>query len=79
MTEEEALPIVTIYESPADHPGKFVARRFFASARGVEADKEPLAVVATLEEARNAIPNREALVCMARNPGDEPQIVESWL
>lgn len=72
------LIMFTIYKDPTDYPGKFVTRRCAILPGSIAMDDEPLAVVDTLEAARDAIPTR-ALVCMARSPGDEPQIVETWL
>ncbi len=79
MKADRPLLMFTIYENPTDYPGKFVARRFAVTAAGVMPEPDPLAVVDTIEEARAAIPDREGLVCMRRNPSDEPQIVETWL
>ncbi len=66
--------LYTIYRNPSDYPGKFVVRRFWLETP----DPEPLAVVDTLEEAREAVPP-EADHNIGREPGDEPQIVETWI
>jgi hypothetical protein len=73
----DRLPIVVIYENPLDYPGKFVARRQWASAGRVEVEPEPLIVGDSLTEVRGVIP--DGMVCLDRDPSDEPQIVECWV
>jgi hypothetical protein len=77
----ESLSIFTVYENPRDYPGSFVVRRFEVSAdSSVQHAALPLVVTDTLDEARAAIRRAHPVaVCMARNDGDEPQIVESWI
>jgi hypothetical protein len=67
------LEMFTIYCNPRDYPGKYVVRRHVT---GIGPDPEPLAVVDTLDEARDAVP--PYLACMNRQPDDQPQIVETW-
>jgi hypothetical protein len=78
-TMNEHLLVVTIYENPRDYPGKFVARRFWIGVdrSGPRPEPEPLAVADSLDEIRAAIP--QDMVCLGREPYDEPQIVESWV
>lgn len=72
------LPLVVIYSNPFDYPGRYVARIQWAMPGGVvQADKEPLVVVDTLEQARAAVPG--GMTMLPRDPRDEPQIVEVWL
>lgn len=73
----EPLYMWTICESPKDFPGKFVVRRFRVRAGEVDAEKDPVAVVDTLDQARDAVPLGHYR--MDRMPEDEPQIVEVWL
>jgi hypothetical protein len=73
------LAVVVIYRNPLDYPGKYVVRRQWAGAGGsIEVEDEPIAVVDTLDEARAAVP-AEQDACIARDPHDEPHIVESWI
>jgi hypothetical protein len=74
----DALVMWTIYNSPPDHPGKFVARSWVA--RRGESEPTPtghIAVAPTLEWVRKMIPS--GLHCLARSEGDDPTIVETWL
>jgi hypothetical protein len=69
----------TIYFSPSDWPGKYVARRFQLVA-GEPQPRELMAVEATLEACRAVVrQGRPGLVRMVRDPSDEAQIVETWL
>jgi hypothetical protein len=73
---DQSLLVWTIYESPKDFPGKFVVRPH-ETARG---SSRPLAthfLADTLDGARQFIPM--GLVCMHRDPSDDPVIVESWI
>ncbi len=75
---ETALEMWTVYDSPLDYPGKFVAR-LWVIRRG---DPEPrptgdLAIASTLEAVREMLPF--GLTLLPRSEEDEPQIVESWI
>ncbi len=75
MSAEHAtkLTIWTIYQSPSDHPGKWVLR-------GHDIPGGPQAeclVGNSLEEIRLAVP--PGLICMDHDPLDDPVIVESWV
>lgn len=73
------MTTVTIFHSPLDHPGKYVARVFEIHAGSSEPvpAAEPLCVVDTLEGARAAIP--PGLYPIARSPEDHESVVETWL
>jgi hypothetical protein len=76
------LSMFTVYDSPADYPGRFVVRRF-TIGRGSDnhdpvPDPEPMFVGPDLESARDAIP-LSADACLHRSPEDEPSIVETWV
>lgn len=72
------LRAFTIYDSPTDHPGRFVVRGF-TLRRGHEVpDPLPWAVCDTLDEARASLPD-VGLVALSRDPADPPAIVETWL
>ncbi|MED5545675.1 MAG: hypothetical protein VYD90_10530 [Pseudomonadota bacterium] len=70
---EEVLPIWTITKSPADFPGKFVARKHLIPG-GVTEDHR---VADTLEGVRAMLPPH--LVNLGRETHDAPVIVESWI
>lgn len=67
-----------VYERPSDFPDHCVARAFII-------DREPIPTprvlfADTLDELRDILnylyPD---LICFPRSPGDEPQIIETWL
>lgn len=65
-----------VYESPADYPGKFVARMFIP--RGGEARPTNAVVVGdTLDSVRAYVPGH--LHCIGRMPGDAGSVVECWI
>lgn len=64
-----------IYDHPSDHPDHFVVRRQFAGKGEIVIDQRCW-LCNTLAEARQVIP--PGLVQFARNPEDDPVIVESW-
>lgn len=66
------LPIWTVYDSPRDLPGQFVARLFILDRATAKVIKAP-----TLEALRKLLP--PGLTCLPRNPQDDPVIVETWL
>lgn len=68
-----------IFKNPSDHPGKFVVRlRRMIGEEGV-LDATPVAVVDTLEAAREKIENTDCLLCLPRGPHDEPEVIETWV
>jgi hypothetical protein len=70
------LPLWNVFERPGDHPDTFVARMFVVG-RGTHAPTSATVKGNTLEEVRKALP--QGLVCVRREPGDDPKIVEVWL
>lgn len=69
-------PVFCVYENPADHPGKFVVRRWV----GMDPDREPVAIAETLEQARADLKKLNPfLVRLERHPSDDPVILETWL
>lgn len=72
LVKQTTMPIITIFESPEDYPGKYVARVF-------DEDKPTtLAAVAdTYEELMQAIP--AGMVRLERNEKDDPVILETWI
>lgn len=73
--QENDLLVWVVTENPSDYPGKFIARP--ASTRNggkfchlhLEAD--------TLEDLRDGLPC--GLTPLARDPSDNPVVVESWI
>ena len=66
------LELWTIFDSPIDLPDRFVARKWV-----METPTSELLQDKTLEGLRAKLPH--GLHCMPRSPGDEPQIVETWI
>lgn len=66
------LELWTIYDSPIDLPGSFVARKWVLDTPTSELLQDK-----TLDGLRAKLPH--GLHCMPRSPGDEPQIVETWI
>lgn len=72
-TLPSGLEIWTVYNSPTDYPGKFVARLF------INEQPTTLVMVAdALTTIRKQLSNK-GFVRIPRSEGDEPQIVECWL
>lgn len=77
MSDQQALAVFTVYRNPSDHPGCIVVRRFTVHANGPRADREPLYVGDSLDEARAHIPL--GLICFTRDEGDDVAVLESWM
>lgn len=71
MTEHAPLSIWTVYNSPRDMPGMYVARRW-------EGDRPTADVfqAKTLQAVRDLLP--PSMHRMPAQPGDDPVIVETW-
>ena len=70
----DELLIWTVYLHPIDYPGQCIAR-----PHGSKIDV-PFKVVLradTIEQLRASIPR--GLICLGRDPDDDPKIVESWI
>jgi hypothetical protein len=72
----EGLSIWTIYDSPSDYPGQFVARCFISDAIGVTPTGVAL-FAGTLGAVRAMLP--PGLHRIPRYEQDDPKIVEVWL
>lgn len=68
----------TVYKNPADYPGKFVARRFDVDGSGARPTSS-IIIMDDLGKLRDVLCFEMHLTCLMRSPGDEPQIVETWL
>jgi hypothetical protein len=66
------LPLITVYNSPNDFPGKYVARLW-----DVNKATEYAMVKDTLQEIRANIP--PIMAKLLHSPGDDPVIIETWL
>ena len=67
------FPFLTVYNSPADYPGKFVARVF-------DLDKATKFVflAGSYVELADKMPAQQ-MTRMVRHPSDDPAIVEVWV
>jgi hypothetical protein len=66
------LPIITIYENPKDHPGKFVARVW-----DLTSPTEFIIIEDSYKEMLKHKPQN--MVIMLRDLKDDPIIRESWI
>ncbi|CAM8631602.1 hypothetical protein [Sphingobium cupriresistens] len=70
------LSMWVITENPTDFPGQFVAREWLLG-NGVHAVTDNHHVAPTLDDVRDLLP--PFLHRLARDPNDDPVIVESWI
>lgn len=69
----------TVYDSPADYPGRFVVRRFRVIPNSEPLpDPEPFYIGTDLEAVRDKL-ERFGLFKIPRDPQDDPVIVETWI
>jgi hypothetical protein len=73
------IEMFVVYANPKDYPGKFVVRRGHVGGERILWNVEPTAVTDGLEEARAAVPNREARGRFPRADSDDPVIVETYV
>lgn len=66
-----------IYDHPTDHPDHYVVRGQRIEPGAVVPDADPLAVVDTLDQARDRVPF--GCTCLGRHPADDRKIVEVWI
>lgn len=73
-----AIHLYVVYgPGTLDYPGRHVVRRQVVKRGRVEVDRDPMAVVATLEAARAAVP--PGLHRLGRQADDDAVILESWI
>lgn len=73
MLKQTTIPIITVYDHPADYPDKFVARVWDVNR------PTNLAVIAdTYEELLQAIPTGQ-MTRMEPSQKDDPVIRETWI
>ncbi|ART61155.1 hypothetical protein CBP36_19500 (plasmid) [Acidovorax carolinensis] len=70
MSDE--LELWTVYDSPIDLPGRFVARKWL-----LDQPTNELLQDKTLEGLRAKLP--QGLTRLERSPQDDPKIVETWI
>jgi hypothetical protein len=74
----DALYQYVIYDHPSDYPDELVCRRIAITAGAMIWDKEPFWTGQNIEEIRLILMGR-GLVCLMRDPDDDPVIVETWM
>ncbi len=73
---ETALEMFVIYFNPKDFPNLFVVRRWTVDG-GRPLPTPDHWIANSLDDARGLVPY--GLVPLARDPSDDPVIVESWI
>lgn len=71
------LVLWTVYEKPTDYPNDFIARMHVVTSSGTSGPTTAHVKAKTLEQIRTKLP--PGLTRLNRSPGDEPQIVETWI
>jgi hypothetical protein len=72
------LPMWTIYHSPKDFPGRYVARLWLVGGGSPEPKPTDRFVTSnSLDGVRAMLP--PGLTCLQRSDDDDPVIVETWL
>ena len=66
----------TIYDHPTDYPDTFVARRFVVGGGEEHATND--VITGSLAGIRDSM-EELGLYCIGREPGDHPNVVETWL
>jgi hypothetical protein len=69
----------TVYSHPSDFPDDYVAREFLIRAGQDPQPTDSVIICASLDLLRHTMLVDMRLTVITRSPGDEPQIVESWL
>lgn len=67
-------PMWTIYDRPADYPGKFVVRVWYGTVKEPDCTTHD-----TLDEARQSVLGCGGSFFFTRAPSDAPCIVETWI
>jgi len=76
IVPEGNIPLICIYDNPADFPDKFVARLWVSGRDGGKPTRF-MAIRDTLAQIRETIP--PGMMPLSRNAIDDPVIVETWL
>lgn len=69
---------IVIYRQPRDFPKEYVAREWFVEAGGTLRAGEIVARDFAPEPLR-AVARRQGLCPVARDPSDDPSILETWI
>jgi hypothetical protein len=77
MATATALDIYVIYARPRDLPAPFVVRKQSVWPSGTISIAAEASTFGSLADARASLP--PGLFCIAREPSDDPVIVESWV
>jgi len=74
----QTFRMIVIYHHARDYPDhNFVARQWFMMGERLWPSPDLFAVGQTLREVRAAIP--PWLVCVPRQEGEDPAIIETWI
>ena len=75
--QDDVLKLWVVYDHPRDHPSTFIARLFVIRAN----ESQPTSEYMTAPRLGmiRAEMMRRGLVCLPRDPSDDPKIVESWI
>jgi len=76
--DRDALLMFTVYDHPLDFPDSFVAR-CFAMSRGAEPVPTAHVIRGKSLTVLRMVLRYAGLTPLARNDGDDPKIVETWL
>lgn len=75
---DRILSMWTVYDRPADYPNDYVARRFEIGGEPSPRATAEIMLARDLDALR-AVLAHQGLTCITRSPGDDGQIVETWL
>ena len=73
----DKLAMWTVYDHPNDYPHCYVARRYEIDSKGARPTVD-IMISPNIDALRTALSAR-GLIPIARNPEDDPKIVETWL
>ena len=73
-----SLTMWTIYNRPLDHPDHYIARQWRTDANGPQ-PTQSIIIAQSLSVLRDTLMLEMGLTPIARSPGDDEKIVETWL
>lgn len=74
----EKLTLYVLFDHPIDYPDHYVIRCNHVVNGVAQVDKEIYFKHIDITRCRNLLRN-SGLTCMARDPNDDPKIIESWI
>lgn len=77
QTPAAILELWTIYENPADYPGRFVVRRWVVRPDGRCVPDQSCTDHDSIDAAREKVPS--GLHCLGKLPDDDRAIAETWV